>query len=313
MWDWQGSERVADAVLYEGYALYPYRPDAVKNRRRWTFGRVVPPVYAREQGGSDPWARETVCLLEAERPRIRLRLRCLELLDPEPGCGPAGWEPAWQREQSWSAPDGAGAWTWTWPAETVGDPAQGQGRTRGITAGLKVLTRAVGQGPRGVLHEVHVRLENRTPVPPGLPEADALHYSLLAAHLLLGAEEGRWISLQDPEPWAASRAAACPQDRGWWPVLAGSRRDGRIMLAAPIILYDYPQLAPESPGDLFDGLEIDELLTLRILTLTPAEQEAAKAADPRVRALLERTRGLPREVLYGLHGVTFRPPERGEG
>ena len=35
-------DQVANAVLYEGYILYPYRPSAVKNRQRWNFGVVYP-------------------------------------------------------------------------------------------------------------------------------------------------------------------------------------------------------------------------------------------------------------------------------
>ena len=45
-------ERVADAVLYEGYLLYPYRPSSVKNRQRWTFGGVFPRAHASAHGGA---------------------------------------------------------------------------------------------------------------------------------------------------------------------------------------------------------------------------------------------------------------------
>ena len=75
------------------------------------------------------------------------------------------------------------------------------------------------------------------------------------------------------------------------------------MLASPIILYDYPQIAPESPGDLFDGTEIDEILTLRIMTLTDEEKAMAGATDDRTRRLIERTESLAREQLAGLHGA----------
>ena len=37
--------KVANAVLYEGYMLYPYRPSAIKNRQRWSFGILYPPAY----------------------------------------------------------------------------------------------------------------------------------------------------------------------------------------------------------------------------------------------------------------------------
>jgi len=62
------------------------------------------------------------------------------------------------------------------------------------------------------------------------------------------------------------------------------------MLASPIILYDYPQIAPESPGDLFDGTEIDEILALRIMTMTDDEKREMRNTDVRARRILERTK-----------------------
>ena len=88
------------------------------------------------------------------------------------------------------------------------------------------------------------------------------------------------------------------------------------MLASPIILYDYPRLAPESPGELFDGTEIDEILSLRILTLTDDEKRLAAAVDERARALLERTANLGSGQWAGLHGTIRdrRPvPEEADG
>src|SRR2546423_9829348 len=56
-------ERVADAILYEGYVLYPYRASAVKNQLRWQFG-VVAPRRPREEDG-EPWFTQTECLMSA--------------------------------------------------------------------------------------------------------------------------------------------------------------------------------------------------------------------------------------------------------
>jgi hypothetical protein len=75
------------------------------------------------------------------------------------------------------------------------------------------------------------------------------------------------------------------------------------MLSSPIILYDNPAIAPESAGELFDGLENDEILTLRTMTLTDDEKRQARGTDPRAAALLDRVDGLPPEVLERLHGA----------
>jgi len=74
-------------------------------------------------------------------------------------------------------------------------------------------------------------------------------------------------------------------------------------LSSPIILYDYPQIAPESSGDLFDGTEIDEILSLRIMTLTDEEKREMRESDVRARQILERTESLPVDQLMKLHGV----------
>ena len=55
-------EDIANAVLYEGYMLYPYRPSSVKNRQRWNFGVVYPKTYSEMQSGSDNWFQQTECL-----------------------------------------------------------------------------------------------------------------------------------------------------------------------------------------------------------------------------------------------------------
>ena len=73
------------------------------------------------------------------------------------------------------------------------------------------------------------------------------------------------------------------------------------------------EIAPESPGDLFDSTEIDEILTLRIMTLTDQEKQAVAAVDERARAVLERTGSLARDQLYGLHGMMRSSRQRARG
>jgi hypothetical protein len=126
----------------------------------------------------------------------------------------------------------------------------------------------------------------------------------------LGVAGGAFVSLLEPPDELRDAAAAC-QNTGVWPVLVGEAGARDTMLASPIILYDYPQIAPESPGDLFDATEIDEILTLRIMTMTDAEKREMGAADPRARALLERTEALARDQLMQLHGTlrSLRPLE----
>src|SRR5437762_8209117 len=70
------AERIADAILYEGYVLYPYRASAAKNQFRWQFG-VVAPRAPRDDG--EPWFAQTECLVDPgeSNARLSIRVRCL--------------------------------------------------------------------------------------------------------------------------------------------------------------------------------------------------------------------------------------------
>ena len=139
---------------------------------------------------------------------------------------------------------------------------------------------------------------------------DALLRCLISAHALLGVRSGEFVSLLDPPAYWRDAASVC-RNVGVWPVLVGAEGQADTMLASPIILYDYPQVAPESPGDFFDGTEIDEMLTLRILTLTDEEKRAMAGVDARAAALPARTEATTREQLGRLHGTLrdLRPVE----
>jgi hydrogenase maturation protease len=151
---------------------------------------------------------------------------------------------------------------------------------------------------------LRVRIENRVSLDDGnlLNRDEALMRSLVSTHTILEVDRGEFVSLLDPPEAERALAAGC-QNIGAWPVLVGEIGQKDTILSSPIILYDYPQVAPESPGDLFDSTEIDEILILRILTLTDAEKQAAAAVDERVRALLYRNESLAMDQLRGLHGA----------
>jgi hydrogenase maturation protease len=131
---------------------------------------------------------------------------------------------------------------------------------------------------------------------------EALLSSMASAHSVLGVQDGKFISLTAPPERLSEIAASC-RNVGAWPVLVGEEGKRDTVLSSPIILYDYPQIAPESAGDLFDGTEIDEILSLRIMTLTDDEKREMSESDERARQMLERTETMPVEQFMKLHGV----------
>ncbi|MBI3822880.1 MAG: hypothetical protein HY289_09420 [Planctomycetes bacterium] len=164
-----------------------------------------------------------------------------------------------------------------------------QGRKDSTLEGSAELAIEAGNDP---IVKIGLRIANEAPASSAL---------MLSTHAVLGVENGRFLSSIDPPDDARALAATC-RNRGAWPVLVGDQARHDMLLAAPIILYDFPQVAPESPGDLFDGTEIDEILTLRILTLTDAEKDAMRR-DERTRGILERTEHLTDAQLAALHGA----------
>ena len=125
--------------------------------------------------------------------------------------------------------------------------------------------------------------------------------SLVAVHTLLHSDDARFISLLEPPEFARAAVESCTND-GTFPVLIGDPDEPTTVLSSPIILYDHPTVAAESPGDMCDATEIDEILALRILTLTDDEKRLARSTDPRAAAIVDRIEGFSPEVFASLHG-----------
>jgi hypothetical protein len=159
-----------------------------------------------------------------------------------------------------------------------------------------------------LVHRLRLDVINDGVCPPGAPREEVLRTSLIAAHTVLAAEPGAWISMTDPPQWARPFVDDCTNEHTW-PVLAGPAERSDLLLSSPIILHDHPQLAPESTINLFDGLENDEILTLRTLTLTDDEKAEARATDPRAAGIIDAVDAMPPEILERLHGAirSLRP------
>lgn len=158
------------------------------------------------------------------------------------------------------------------------------------------------------IYRLTVRIENHTRMDPATIEnrEQASLYSFASTHTILGVEAGQFLSLMDPPDALADMAAAC-DNQGAYPILIGDPRHHDTLLSSPIILYDYPEIAPESPGDLYDGTEIDEILSLNILAMTDEEKREMAATDARGAALLKRTEALTGEDFMRMHGVLRQP------
>jgi hydrogenase maturation protease len=335
-------EEIANAVLYEGYILYPYRPSALKNRRRFNFGVLAPKPAETNSDFGDAWAmRSDFLVAGSSETAIGVKIRFLQLIArsvgklsaplanlPENGkptyeivdsLHVAGrsyqaWQEAVEREvgvearNEWLLREPRIA-TFSFPERTELEPLREMdGRIVGVLVRKQEAVRGEVELSavqlRDGLFRVALRVRNFTPAENQSVQSrdELLNYSLVSTHAILTTEGGQFNSLLDPPAELAGETAEC-QNSGYWPVLVGEEGEHDTMLVSPIILYDYPKIAPESAGDLCDGTEIDEILALRILTMTDEEKEEVRNGDDRARRILERTESLPEEQFMKLHGA----------
>jgi hypothetical protein len=338
-------DRIAEAVLYEGYILYPYRASSRKNRQRFTFGRVYPQAYGEAQNGAEAFAMQTECLLrsQGERPTLEVRVRFLHplarsvglLSEPVPEL-PADigtssfsivpelrvdnklyqtWQEAVEREirpdhrfldsgadQAWSLP-------FHFSSSLVFDSIHnGQNqvigaiirRQRSVEGTIDIAVRPLA----GDVFKISVKVENHTPLTELElnQQEEVVMRTFASTHTILESARGEFLSLMDPPPAYVEASKTC-SNIGTWPVLVGKKGEAVAMLSSPIILYDYPEIAQESPGEFFDGTEIDEILTLRVLAMTDQEKWEMSQGDEHARRILHRTEELPEEAFWQMHGT----------
>lgn len=335
------AQTVADALLYEGYVLYPYRASSPKNQNalRWQFGVLVPPGH---RTGDEPSEQRTECLIEdtGGGASISLRLRFLRVrsrtveattsnggyepcarLEVDDGDEVIPWEEAEEervdtivsiddlvgieREVVFAVPAGTEVEAVTADGEEVGRVV----RSRQVVEGrMRLTAERLDTEPASV--RLSITVANTSPwTQDGASREEALRRSLIGTHVLVAVDGGSFVSLLEPPPWATSAAAGC-ESEGAFPVLVGAPGSTDTVLCSPIIVYDHPSVAPESPGDLYDATEIDEILTLRTLTLTEDEKREARATDARSAAIIDRVDSMSPEVMSGLHGTIRERSDR---
>lgn len=282
---------VANAVLYEGYMLYPYRPSALKNRSQgWSFGTLLPPEYVQENPGESDCLQAEMVLLAEEDSIITVEARFLQL--GEIAKGALERSVIALRRLSEIVQTGVNVEFRFGPEEsTICEPL----------AGRIQINRARGDR----YCKLRVQISNESRLPQTGPTRDqALTRGLIAAHALVTVEGGEFISLLDPPEELRALVSECKQV-GVFPVMVGEEGERYAMLLSPIILYDYPKIAAQSKGDFFDSSEIDEMLSLRVLTLSDAEKDEIRARGGPASQILERTEALSRTELSGLHGSMY--------
>ena len=300
----EDARAIANTVLYEGYVLYPYRASSSKNQTRWQFGVLMPPEYVTPDNGERSACRTQVVVEAPPDAVLTVAVRFLHVAHRTGGDRP-DWDETVEREVEIVARVDA---LLAAPREHLfgfaGEDYQREGSrlvSQDITGTLRISFEPL-PGPYGALR-LNVEVINTTAGADYRDRDRAVQGALVAAHTLCALGSGHFVSMTDPPEWAKPFVERCSNE-GVWPVLVGPGATGdSVLLSSPIILGDHPEIAPESPGDLYDSTEIDEILTLRTMTLTDSEKAEALATDPRAAAVIDRVDGLPQEQLDRLHGA----------
>ncbi|MGO9511452.1 MAG: hypothetical protein ACLPXZ_30490 [Mycobacterium sp.] len=317
---WDRARAVADAVLYEGYLLYPYRGTSSKNQSRWQFGVLGPPG-AGEAGLGEDDSLAAQFLIDGAR-AITLVVRFLHLQHRQPEReDPGGFQPVDELTTvsgSWLSWDEAveyetsfGPLTFDEPTLTLPVVAPAATDVESVDGGRLVRRRQEVRGeltvtsePDGALRRVSVRLANDGA--PATDKSDSIARSMIGTHMIAEAVGGQFVSLLEPPEAAAGAVDRCAQHR-CFPVLAGPPGASDVLLISPIILYDHPEVAEQSNTALFDCTEIDEILTLRVMTMTDEEKAQARATDPRAAQIIDQCDAMAPEDMARLHGVLRNP------
>jgi len=322
---------VADAVMREGKVLYPYRASAMKNQLRFQFGVIAPRQYV-EMDPCDPCGVHGECVWEQKEVGellVQVRFMTLEqrIIQKRIGAAPGeyvsvpemdvdgesyvSWDESFEHAFAFSFVPGTGNEL----REVIRVPgtvavtelkdSQGMGVGRIVRRAeeiaLQLTIREESLSGPWPLRKLVVELTNDTGWRGGLVHRDELmRYSVLGTHLLAAVEGGKFYSMVD-HPEFVGRAVSCCSNKGLWPVLASG--DDSVVLFSPIILPDHPMVAPESEAEFFDATEIDELLALRIMTLTDEEKREVAATDSRAGEIVQLCDTMPEELLERLHGA----------
>jgi hypothetical protein len=320
---WDRARAIADAVLYEGYLLYPYRATSSKNQSRWQFGVVGPPG-ASDAGIGEDDSLSAQFLIDGDS-ELTLVVRFLQLQHrrAERDVGGGRFEPVDELIsglQSWVTWDEAVERELSFGPFDLADLAQprtmevavAQGRdTEDVDGGRLIRTRAAIRAELTIeleqddgLNRVSVAVRNT-----GAAAADkdtAIATSLIGTHVIAEVVGGEFVSLLEPPDSAAGPVSHLTQHR-CFPVLAGRPGEHDLLLISPIILYDHPEIAEQSDGALYDSTEIDEILTLRVMTMTDEEKAQARATDPLAAAIIDRCDSMSPEAMQQLHGILRNP------
>lgn len=271
-------EKICNALLYEGYALFPYRKNALKNQKRFNFGVLSPKVWAEKQINEHFFQQIEILVLGANDASLNFQTRFLHLSNV------SEWQTATEKKIELEF--------------CLIEHKTIEYKVDGLLGKFEITTEKLPEN----LFKVRFVFENLTEISDieNYNREQILQHSFVSTHTIFSVENGKFISLLEP-PNELSEQTKSLENIGVFPVLIGDKLHQNNILASPIILYDFPEIAENSFGNFFDGLEIDELMILNLLALTDEEKRQIAETDERTRQILAKIESAKPEDLKKLH------------
>ena len=271
-------EKICNALLYEGYALFPYRKNALKNQKRFNFGVLSPKSWAEKQINEHYFQQVELLVLTEKETNITFQTQFLQLSND------TEWQTATERQI-------AGEFS-------LDNLKIVEYKEDNLFGKVKISSEHLANN----VFKVRFVIENLTEISNAETSTreQVLQFSFVSTHTIFQAENARFISQLEP-PHEFVELTKSLQNIGVFPVLIGDKFKQNNVLASPIILYDFPEASEKSFDNFFDGLEIDELMILNIMALTDEEKRQIAETDERTRQIIEKINSATPEDLLRLH------------
>lgn len=320
-------ENITNTVLYEGYALFPYHRNAVKNQLPIPIGVIYPQDYHSINNHS-PAEMQTECILTGSNPEIKITVRFLHLkqvhkhergrdtknIQP-PGdkynlqnSQPTGWQTVERKidfeknkiSELFESPE---SFKFHFEEEVREITSSGEADNWSCVSAIKgtfsISASKIEKAEKA--WRIRVNITNKTPVPFAAEQARNMIFlqSFLSANTVMTTSGGKFISMQNPGQSWKQETDQCVCKNAW-PILID--KDDSMLLSSPIILYDHPEINPKSKTDLFDSLEIEEALMLHFAAMSDEEKNKIAGSDERLAAMLQKVGDLTPDSMLNLHG-----------
>ncbi|MGI8952070.1 MAG: hypothetical protein ACR2FN_10845 [Chitinophagaceae bacterium] len=329
-------ENITQTLLYEGYALYPYHRSAIKNQKPIPFGVVFPQQYNIYNEHSHSKMQTQCIVTGSDNLQINISVRFLHLLKVEifekdlqqktsesdfvqvhnvslnGKIYQAGWQTIERKISTGNLQISQliknrkvifikfdKVYDTTNISDENGETVAKQINSVSQIKGTIIVEAESVKNTQNAFR-ITVTVTNTTPFEntEAITRDEVLTQSFLSTHIILNTSDGQFISHQDPDEKWKTVIDECA-NINTWPILIDEANT--TLLSSPIILYDHPQINPQSHGDLFDSTEIEEALLLHVNLLSDEEKKRISQSDEKLQAMLKKVGEITPEELINFH------------